>query len=139
MTAKEMIELLVFPPVLKDIGLLVIILSLVEISPIKLNPWRWFKAFVKMPSRINELENLFERDKAHRWRTQILHFADSVRRKQLFSKETWDDVIDSIDHYNLYCKKHEDFRNGKTTAATAFLNDTYAKALSGIDGYDFLD
>jgi len=139
MTAKEMIDLLIFPPVLKDVALLAIILSLVEISPLKLNPWRWVQAFIKMPTRLNELEALFERDKAHRWRTQILHFADYVRRKEEFSKETWDDVIDSIDHYNLYCKEHEEFRNGKTTAATGFLNDYYAKALAGIDGYRFLD
>ena len=137
MTMKEMIDLMIFPPVLKDVALLAIILSLVEISPLKLNPWKWMKDFIKVPARIDDIEKSFERYKAHRWRTEILHFADAVRKGQKFSKETWDDIIDSIDHYNAYCKSHEEFRNGKTTAAITFLNDVYAHALITPD--EFLD
>jgi hypothetical protein len=135
MTINEIIQILSIPSTLKEIAIVAVVLSLVEISPLKVNPWKWIKAFISIPSRLNDLENMIERDKAHRWRTQILHFADSVRRKQTASKETWDDVIDSIDHYNLYCKTHEDFRNGKTTAATTFLNKVYAEALESGEGF----
>ena len=148
MTMKELIDVMIFPPVLKDVALLAVILSLVEISPLKLNPWKWIKDFVELPSKIvaletgvsskiMALEKMFERDKAHRWRTQILHHADAVRRGQKFSKETWDDVIDSCDRYNVYCGLDPDFKNGKTAAAMAFLNRAYARALE--DPYGFLD
>lgn len=138
MTINEIIEILSIPSTIKDLTFIAVILSLVEISPLKINPWKWIKSFVAIPKRINDIEDMIERDKAQRWRTEILHFADAVRRtntsdpvckSQLFSKETWDDVIDNIDSYNRYCNAHPEFRNGKTTAATLFLNNYYAEGL----------
>ena len=130
MTMKEIVDALLLPPLFfKDFAIVAVVLSIIQISPLNLNPWKWLKSFAELPGRVEEIENAFERYKAHRWRTEILHYADAIRRGQEFSKETWDDIIDSIDHYNLYCKMHEDFRNGKTTAATLFLNNYYAEAL----------
>lgn len=137
MSMKEIVDALLLPPLFfKDFAMLAIILGVIQISPLKLNPWNWIKSMAELPKKVNNLEEMFERDRAHRWRTQILHFSDAVRRnKDKYSREMWDDVIDSIDHYNLYCKTHEDFRNGKTTAATAFLNKVYAEALENPDGF----
>ena len=139
MSIKEVVDALLLPPLFfKDFAILAVILGIIQISPLKLNPWGWIKSFIAIPKRITDIENIIEKDRAQRWRTEILHFADAVRRTksddvvckaQLFSKETWDDVMDSIDHYNVYCNTHPEFRNGKTTAATLFLNNYYAEAL----------
>ena len=139
MTMKEVVDALLLPPLFfKDFAILAVILGVIQIAPIKLNPWDWLKAMAALPTRITDIENMIEKDRAQRWRTEILHFADAVRRtktddvvckSQLFSKETWDDVIDNIDRYNRYCNAHPEFRNGKTTAATLFLNNYYAEAL----------
>ena len=130
MTMKEVVDALLLPPLFfKDFAILAVILGIVQIAPVKVNPWDWMKAMAALPSRITDIENMIEMDKAQRSRTEILHFADNVRRGQMFSKETWDDSIDNIDSYNRYCNNHPDFRNGKTTAATLFLNNYYAEGL----------
>jgi len=129
MTINEIIEILSIPSTIKEVALVAVVLSLVEVSPLQLNPWESIKAFAAIPKRLNDIEDMIEKDKAQRSRTEVLHFADSVRRGQMFSKETWDDTIDNIDHYNRYCNGHPEFRNGKTTAATLFLNNYYAEGL----------
>lgn len=136
MTANELMDMLnLCPNIIKDVAAVTICMSLIEIAPVKVNPWKWLKSFWALPSRIDELERAFERDRAHRWRTQILKYSDCVRKGVHYSKETWDDLIDSIDHYNMYCANHTDFKNGRTTAAMAFLNKAYAELLEDPDGF----
>lgn len=127
MNTQEILELLkVIPPSLKDVGLLVIFLSLIEISPLKLNPWKWFRAFYRLPSRLESLEDEFQKDRIFRWRSQILRRADYIRNGEKFSSETWDDTIDTIDRYEKYCKEHPDVKNGKAKAAIEYLQKKYS-------------
>lgn len=108
----------------------IVIMSLIEISPIKVNPWRWLQAFVELPKRMTKLETAFEKDQAYRWKRDILRFADINRRipddaESQYSKEFWDDIMDSMGLYDGYCRNNGDYKNGKTVAAEDFLIHRY--------------
>ena len=134
MSGYEVIGILdAIPPSIKDIGAIIIVLSLVEIAPVKVNPWKWIKDVYHLPERLNTLEKDFNNDRAFRWRSQILRRADYVMDGQKFSRETWDDTIETIDNYEKYCKKHEDYQNGKATVAIEFLKDTYKEVIKNND------
>lgn len=125
------------PQLFKDLAIVGVILSLVEISPIKLNPWKWIKSFLLIPSRIEDLENKFNRfkreeddDKAYQWRTIILNRGDALRRGEKLSEERWLDTVRIIDLYEKHCKKRaaendDAFVNGQASVAIAFIKETY--------------
>ena len=136
MTIQDVINLIIeIPPVFKDVGILAVLLGLIEISPLKLNPWKWLKAFYELPSRMEKLENEFDNDRLFRWRGQILRRADYIRTGEKFSKETWDDTIDTIDRYEEYYENHPTLKktNGKANAAIAFLKKKYDEVLEEND------
>ena len=137
MAVTEVFDIVgVIPPTFKDIGLLVIIMSLVEISPVKLNPWKWLKAFYNLPHRMETLEEDFNKDRAFRWRTQILRRADELMSGRKFSRETWEDIKDSVKSYQGYCENHPDYQNGKAEFAIDYLSKRYDEAIAN---NDFLD
>lgn len=139
MTGTEIIEFFAnLPPTIKDIGAIAIIFSFIEVSPLKLNPWKWLKAFYDLPKRLETLENEFNNDRAFRWRSQILRRADYAlnKKNKIFSRETWEDTIDTIRNYEEYCKNHKDYQNGKAEFAIDYLRKRYQDA---IDKNDFLD
>lgn len=127
MSMKEFIDAMtLFPPIFKDIGILAIILSLVQISPIKLNPWTWLKSFAELPSRLAELEKKVDMNELFHWRSMILSRADHVRAGSKLSKERWNHTIETIDDYERACKNLEEkygkeFQNGKAKAAIHYL------------------
>lgn len=123
----------VIPPSIKDFGVLFIVLSLVEIAPVKVNPWQWLKSVVCLPQRLEKLETDFNNDRAFRWRSQILRRADYIMDGQKFSRETWDDTIETIDNYERYCKHHDDYQNGKAKAAIEFMRETYKEVMKNND------
>lgn len=147
MTAKEIIDVISFiPSPLLNMGLAVIILSLIQITPIKVNPWTWLKQIYHIPDKIADLETELAKtkrdlndDRAYRWRSQILSRADHVRRGEKLSEERWNDTIESIDLYEIYCEKMEKegsshFANGKCKVAIAYLKEKY-KEVYAIQDY----
>ncbi len=87
-TMKEVVDALLLPPIIfKDIALIALVLSVIQISPLKLDPWVWIKEFIALPKRMNTLETDYQNDKAYRWRSMILSRADRIRRGEKFSEE----------------------------------------------------
>lgn len=129
MTLAEIMDATMFiPPIIKDIACVAIIFSLIEIAPIKINPWKWLKAFVALPSRLDKLEKEVNADRAYRWRSMILTRADFVRRGEKFSEERWNDTVETIDHYEKFCRDNPDVKNGKASTAIEYLRDQYKMA-----------
>ena len=126
MSIKEIVDIMLFPSVLKDVALLVIILSLVQVSRIELNPWTWLKSFAELPKRLAELEKKVDMNELFHWRSMILSRADHVRAGSKLSKERWNHTIETIDDYERACKNLEEkygkeFQNGKAKAAIHYL------------------
>ena len=115
---------------------LIIMASLIEITPLKINPWKSFWKFIQNLLGISEIQNQIvniqdsiDRNEAIHCRLRILRFSDEMYNNIHHSKELFDQVLLDIDNYKLYCEKHKDFKNGKTVNAIERINVEYQKCL----------
>lgn len=124
------------------IGALIALSAIIQISPIKLNPWSWIAKKIgravngEMIEKVSKLErdfsemrdSLSERD-AKNARTKILRFGDELRRGLKHSKDSFDDILVSITEYENYCNKHEEFKNKITERTTKYIVEIYDKCM----------
>ena len=134
MSGYEAIELInLIPPSIKDIGIAVFVLSIVEIAPVKVNPWQWLRSFAELPKRLENLEHEFNDDRAFRWRSLIFSRAreleKSLKTGDLFRREWWDDSIETIGNYERYCEGNPNFKNELAVQTIAFFKNQYQYAL----------
>ena len=139
---------------------LVIVLSMIQITPIKINPWTWlFKTLgkvinselcekVDLVSR-QQMENrnlldkhisddetwkeAYEAQKMDELRITILHFNNELLRKQKHTKEEFVEILTAIDRYKKYCKTHEDYPNSRAVHAIANIERVYDERLINND------
>ena len=141
---KELIALLSTTFDLKIGWLIVLALisGLVEISPIKLNPWSAIKNFFTANTKIlAALENLDARvknleinnaeEKAVNARIRILRFGDEILHHINHTKEHYEQTMMDIDLYETYCDEHPDFKNQITIMNIQIIKAQYAKCLRG--------
>lgn len=120
---------------------LIIILSLIQVAPIKVNPWSWLAKWAGKTMNgdlIREVRNLrdeFDESIATQSRTRILRFNDELLRMERHSKEMFDSVLEDVDAYERYCLEHPRYKNSKAVLAIANIKRCYEKCEA--DG-DFL-
>lgn len=119
----------VIPPSIKDFGVLVIVLSLVEIAPVKVNPWKWLKSVVCLPQRLEKLETDFNDDRAFRWRQMIKNYTRQLERGEKFRESEWVEILDTTKRYETYCEKHPDFKNGYIPDCIEFIRYKHKEVL----------
>ena len=135
---------------------LLVISLLVEITPVKINPWSWFAK--KIGSAFNgevmkEIETLKtemvdvntevkgikkdvsdireeakEREATNR-RARILEFGDEILHEVDYSKEHWDSVLMDISAYEDYCDDHPHYMNNVAKATIKHIKRMYDKHL----------
>jgi len=136
-------------------GVVFVLLSIVEISPIKINPWsriaKWLGRAINADV-IKELETVKktqaetrERLEAHiiandkreadNCRTRILRFNNELIREIPHTKEEFVEVLKDIDDYERYCREHKDYANGRAVHAIANIGRVYDERL---EKHDFL-
>lgn len=71
-----------------------------------------------------------ENEKARNQRYRILRFFDEICEGRRHSESHFEDILDDIADYELYCAKHPDFRNNRGTIAMQEIQDTYKKVKS---------
>ena len=124
-------------------GILIDLLSLIQISPIKWNPWSSIlKKIGKMmnedlSTKVTKLENGLtalqkscDEKAMNDCRTRILRFNDEILHKQRHSKEHFDQIITDISNYEQYCEEHHDFKNNIAKLAIENIETTYTKCLN---------
>lgn len=136
-------------------GVAAVILSLVEIAPIKINPWsallKWLgrainadviKALDEVKAAQEEtrerLENHIKTDdklEADRCRARILRFNNELLRDIPHTKEDFIEALKDVDDYEHYCKSHPDYANGRAVHAIANIGRVYDERLQK---HDFL-
>ena len=134
-------------------GALIVILTLIQITPIKINPWSWLAGKLgkvmnkevidkvdKLEKHIGDLEKKIDAEhdsmdeyKARQSRGRILRFGDEIRNQQMHTKEHFDDVLTDIDSYEQYCNKHKDFKNGISVQTIKYIKKVYDKRLEKND------
>lgn len=115
--------------------------TLIQIAPIKLDPWtslaKWLKGIIvgdvekkldDISGKVKDLDCKIQETDARAARRQILRFADELYNRTVkHSKEYFDDILDDIDDYEKYCDSHKNFKNGKTTLAVAQIKKVYSE------------
>lgn len=136
-------------------GVLLVLLSLVEISPIKLNPWsriaKWLGRAINADV-IKEIETVkttqaetrkrlethivtSERREADNCRVRILRFNNELIRDIPHTREEFVEILKDIDEYKRYCRDHTDYENERAVHAIANIGRVYDERL---EKHDFL-
>lgn len=123
-------------------GGLVVLMTLVQITPIKINPWSWIAKRIgrAINSEVLEKVNTLTKDvkdlKAsddEKWaslsRSHILRFGDELLHGVAHSKEHFDQILIDISEYESYCKGHPDYLNNVADATIKQIKRTYQKCL----------
>lgn len=130
-------------------GIVILILSLtvIQISPLKINPWGSLHKFIvymlngevlkrisELDLKVDKLQKQVDRDEAKREeseariaRIRILRFNDELLHNQKHTKAMFDQILIDIDEYDDYCKEHTEFKNSVTTMATDNIRKVYRK------------
>lgn len=140
MSIKEM--------VLDGGGMLLILMTIVQISPIKINPWSALANAIGRALNADVLKELdgVKRDlaahvkvdderNADEHRARILRFNNELLRDIPHTKEEFIDVLADIDFYERYCETHKDYKNNRAVHAIANISRVYDERLQK---HDFL-
>ena len=135
--------------ILDNVGVLVLTVifgsGLIQIAPIKINPWSWLiqrvgreagkELYEKLESLEEKVDDLDERVKAHEGqreeqenvgrRRRILRFADECRKNEKHSLEHFNEILDDISQYKKYCDWHPNFKNDKCAISVEFVEKAY--------------
>lgn len=118
-------EFATYPPIL-----LFGAVTLIEVTPIKLNPWKWLFSWIgnaingDIRRDLSELKRDFEETKAQDKRWHILTFANSCRNGKKHTKEEWQHVISELAEYEDYTERKH-ITNGVIEAESEYLRELY--------------
>lgn len=123
-------------------GIVFILMTLIQISPIKINPWSWIGRCIgrlingEVLEKVEALSKDVKQNKAdddEQWaslsRTHILSFGDEILHGVLHSKERFNQILLDISKYEKYCNEHPQYLNNIATATIKQIKKTYQKCL----------
>ena len=136
--------------------------TLIEVCPIKINPWSWIFKMLKflwrsfcrslnsdVLDKLSALEKgqgatqaqlekhiaMDDEREADKVRASILHFNNELLREIPHTKEEFVEILAKIDWYNDFCDTHKDYRNCRAVHAIANIERVYDERLQK---HDFL-
>lgn len=129
-------------------GTLLFLMTLIQIAPIKMNPWSAIAKAIGKAINADVLKELDTMKKdladhvkanevrnADEHRTRILRFNNELLRDISHTKEEFIDVLADIDFYERYCRDHKDYKNNCAVHAIANISRSYDERLRK---HDFL-
>ena len=143
--------------ILDNVGVLVLTVifgsGLIQIAPIKINPWSWLiqrvgreagkELYEKLDSLEEKVDELDERVRSHEGqreeqenigrRRRILRFADECRKNEKHSLEHFNEILDDISQYKKYCDGHPNFKNDKCSISVEFVEKAYKHCVEADD------
>ena len=131
----------------------VAILSLVEIAPVKINPWRAVARAIGRAINGEVLESVEDVKRAQQdtrkaldehiqsddernadtLRMRVLHFNNELLRDVRHTREDFIEILAVIDAYEAYCRSHPDYRNNRAVFAIQNIKRVYAERLQKRD------
>ena len=128
-------------------GLLVIvgILTLIQITPIRINPWsaigKWIGRFFNhdlirnirelnktvqaYSVKLSNLEHKLDEHHAIESRIRIIRFGDEITHYVLHSKNHYDQILTDITYYEKYCSENKSFKNDITETTIDIIKNKY--------------
>ena len=129
-------------------GLLLVLMTLIQVAPVKINPWSWLaKAIGRainagVSERLDAIESkldahvtMDDRRNADGHRTRILHFNNELLRGIEHTKEEFIEALAEIDAYERYCADHPEYPNNRAVLAIENIRSNYKERLQK---HDFL-
>lgn len=126
-------------------GAILLFLTLVQIAPIKVDPWTWMAQ--KIGKAINgevlkqiddikkEQQTMCEKLEAHikdddernagMHRQRILRFNTELVRGETYTDEYFNDILLDIDEYERFCESHPGYKNNRAVMAMANIKRVY--------------
>ena len=83
----------------------------------------------KLTELVKEVSERVDATSATNARTRILRFDDELINNIHHSKEYFQQTLEEIDTYELYCEKHPNYKNSACTLAIEHIKDVYTKLL----------
>lgn len=136
-------------------GALLILMTLVEIAPVKINPWGAIakcigrainrEVMVKLDEMTAAQKDTRKRLDAHikvdderaadTHRARILQFNNELIRDIPHTREEFIEILTEIDEYERFCRENPDYQNNRATHAVANISRVYDDRLQK---HDFL-
>ena len=117
----------------------IIIMSLLEVSKIKINPWSFIGNILnkgviskmeKIEKDVAEVKKEIGENTATSSRYRILRFDDEILHNTKHTKEHFDQILIDIDVYEKFCDNHPDFKNNLAVMAIKHIKQVYQKCSS---------
>lgn len=107
-------------------GVIFIVLTVIQLAPIKVNPWSRIAKVIGRALNTEVIEKLDENE-ATNARYRILRFDDEIRHKVKHTEEHFNQIMGDIDNYERYCNGHPNYKNSKAVSAIDNIRRTYEK------------
>ena len=147
MNGKELIAILCSG------GGIALLLTIVEVSKIKINPWTALSKcichlfFGPVLKELGEIKaalqqtqsdltthiNMDDARNADVRRANILHFNNELIRDIPHTKEEFIEILADIDYYERYCKEHPEYPNARAVHAIANIGRVYDERMKKRD------
>lgn len=127
-------------------GAVFAIMSLLEVSKIKVNPWsalarligrainkELFDEIAGLKKDFADMKKASDEEKAVNLRDRILRFGDETIHGTKHTQEHFNQILDDITEYELYCSTHPEFPNEKTVITASRIKEIYGKCLATND------
>lgn len=124
-------------------GAVFVLMTIVQIAPIKINPWSWLGKIIgrainaeviekvdKLSSDVKANKDADDQEWAELRRTHILRFGDEIRLGISHSEEHFNQILLDIHQYDKYCDEHKSYKNDKAVATIDLIRQAYSKCLS---------
>lgn len=141
-------------------GCLVVLMTLVQVTPLKVNPWsaigKVFAAIgralgkvlngaviekldkleamqTETRQRLDEHIRVDDERNADLHRTYILRFSMELRRGMQHTDEDFNEILYNIKCYEQYCKDHPEYQNNRAVHAIKHIEDMYDERMKRHD------
>ena len=103
--------------------IIALVLSLIQISPIKLNPWSALGNWVRKQLTLDEIKE----DLMDSRRTRIIRFDDELIEHKEHRKDMFDAILVDCDKYEKYCESHHGYINSIVNDSIHHIKEVYAE------------
>lgn len=131
------------------VSVLLILSVLIQIAPIKINPWssiaKWIgnalnadlsknvdeikEQHIIIRDRLDEHIRIDNERHASTNRSRILRFNTEILEGKPHTQEDWDEILEFIDYYERYCEEHHEYKNNKAVHAITNIERVYDEKL----------
>ena len=139
---------------LSSSGIIFVVLTLVQVTPLKVNPWSAIARTVGKALNkevMEELQTIREAQRGTReilddhirvddernadlHRVQILRFSRDLLRENIpHTQEDFAEALSEIDFYEKYCKEHPEYENNRAVLAIRNIKRAYSERLEKHD------